>query len=72
MKLEVDDDVLEVATFMQGRIAASRLVAVAEGLAAIAPTLWKKYPAETVQVLRLDTSDPTLPNGQRRRLDANE
>jgi hypothetical protein len=50
----VDADVRAVAEFMQGRIAASRLVAVANGLAAMAPLLWGTYQPEPVQALRLD------------------
>jgi len=51
--VRVDSDVLAVAIFMQERMAASRLVAVADGLAAIAPLLWGHYEAEAVQALRL-------------------
>lgn len=53
----VDDDVRVVAEFMQGRIAASRLVAVANGLAAMAPLLWGRYQSEDVQIVRLE-ADP--------------
>ena len=52
--LVADPDVQAVAEFMQARIAASRLVAVADGLAAMAPLLWGRYAAEAVQALRLD------------------
>lgn len=50
----VDEDVRAVAEFMQGRIAASRLVAVADGLAGIAPLLWGKFQPEAVQAIRLE------------------
>lgn len=50
----VDPDVQVVAEFMQTRIAASRLVAVSDGLAAIAPLLWGRFQPEAVQALRLD------------------
>jgi GTPase len=50
----VDEDVQAVAAFMQGRIAASRLVAVADGLAALAPLLWGKFQPETIQAVRLE------------------
>lgn len=50
--IEIDSDVQAVAEFMQARIAASRLVAVADGLAAIAPLLWGRYKPEAVQVIR--------------------
>jgi hypothetical protein len=49
----LDEDVRAVAEFMLARVAASRLVAVADGLATIAPLLWGSYQAEAVQVLRL-------------------
>jgi hypothetical protein len=48
----VDDDVKAVAEFMQGRIAASRLVAVADGLAAMAPLLWGRFQPEAIQAIR--------------------
>jgi hypothetical protein len=40
MNLELDPDVQFVAEFMQGHIAAERLVSTASSLAAIAPLLW--------------------------------
>ena len=52
----MDSDVQEVAEFMQTRIAASRLVAVADGLAAVAPLLWGRYTAEAIQALRLEAN----------------
>lgn len=52
--IEVDSDVLTVAAFMQRRVAASRLVSVADGVAAISRLLWGRYQADAVQVLRLD------------------
>ncbi len=51
----VDEDVQAVAAFMQGRIAASRLVSVADGLAALAPLLWGKFQPEAIQTVRLET-----------------
>ncbi len=59
MKLIIDADVQVVAAFMQGRIQASRLVAVAGGIAALAPVLWGHYGTEGVQVLRLE-SEPII------------
>ena len=53
LNLAADQDVLAVVTFMQDRIAANRLVAVAQGIAEIAPLLWKQYSTEGVQVLSL-------------------
>lgn len=58
-EITVDDDVKAVAAFMQKEIAASRLVAVADGLAAMAPLLWGKYPAEAIQAMRLECSPIT-------------
>jgi hypothetical protein len=53
MDLELDSDVRAVAEFMQSRIATERLVAVARGVAELAPILWGKYPAESIEVLSL-------------------
>lgn len=50
----VDTDVQAVVEFMQTRIAASRLVAVADGLAAMAPLLWGHFQPEAVQAIRLE------------------
>jgi hypothetical protein len=55
--IEVDADVHRIAEVMQREIAASRLVAVADGLAAIAPLLWGSYQPEPVQTIRL-VSEP--------------
>ena len=52
----VDDDVQAVAEFMQGKIAASRLVAVADGLAAIAPLLWGRFQPDAIQAIRLEAA----------------
>lgn len=51
--LVADQDVQAVAEFMQTRIAAGRLVSVADRLAAMAPLLWGHYEAESVTALRL-------------------
>ncbi len=59
--LEVDSDVLAVVAFLQTHVAASRLVAVADGLAAIAPLLWGKYQPESVQVIQLATKPIAVP-----------
>jgi hypothetical protein len=50
----IDSDIQAVVEFMQTRIAASRLVAVAGGLAAMAPLLWGHYKTEAVQAVRLE------------------
>ena len=68
----VDEDVLSVVEFMQGGIAASRLVAVAEGLAAMAPLLWGQYQREELRALRLAVAAPISDDGQRTRLTASE
>lgn len=59
--LILDEDVKAVVEFMQRRITAARLVAVATGVAALAPLLWGKYQPESVDVLRLESS--AIPNG---------
>lgn len=56
MNLEIDEDVKAVAEFMQERIAASRLVSVADGLAKMAPILWGRHPSEEVAALRLSSN----------------
>jgi hypothetical protein len=62
----LDDDVKAVAEFMQTKIAASRLISVADGLAAIAPLLWGRYEPEAVQALRLE-AQPIADCAARRR-----
>jgi hypothetical protein len=53
MQLLMDEDVKAVAEFMQERIAAGRLVAVAGGLSKIAPLIWGQYPTEEISALCL-------------------
>jgi len=69
--LKVDSDVQALAEFMQTKIAASRLVAVAEGLAAMAPLLWGQYQPEAVRVVRLE-ADPISDRAARTPPDASE
>lgn len=59
LKLVVDADVQVVAEFMQSNVAASRLVAIADGLAAIAPLIWGRYEPEKVLALRLVSPELT-------------
>ena len=40
MEVQLDPDVQRVAEFMQREIPADRVVAVAQGVAAVAPLLW--------------------------------
>jgi len=54
MDLILDSDVRAVAEFMHQNMAAARLVAIARGIAALAPLLWGHYEAEEVSVLRLE------------------
>lgn len=49
MDLEIDQDVKAVAEFMQRNIAASKLVAVASTVAAMAPLLWAHHDSEPVR-----------------------
>jgi hypothetical protein len=53
VELMIDPDVKAVAEFMQANIAAAKLVAVADGLQAIAPLLWGQHDTESVTALRL-------------------
>jgi hypothetical protein len=53
MELQIDPDVKAVAEFMQEWVPAARLVSVVGGLAAIAPVLSGRYPAEEVTALKL-------------------
>ena len=59
MELVLDDDVKAVVEFMQKRISAHRLVAVARGVSEIGPLLWGKHQPEKVDVLRLVCPPPT-------------
>lgn len=63
MELWIDEDVKAVAAFMQEKIPASRLVAVADGIAGIAPLLWSRYQGEKIDVLAL--SSPKLDQAHR-------
>lgn len=64
----IDSDIKLVASFMQQNLPASRLVAVAQGLAGIAPLLWSEYAAEQIRVIQLmpqpisDRDQRTLPS----------
>jgi hypothetical protein len=69
--VQIDPDVLAVVEFMQERIAASRLVAVADGLAAVAPLLWSRHQPEVVEVLKL-AFPPISGCGPRIRSSSNE
>lgn len=46
MRLELDPDVQAVAEFMQASMPASKLVAVAQAMGALAPVLWGKFEPE--------------------------
>lgn len=62
-EIVIDDDVKAVAEFMQTHISnASRLVPVANALAALAPAMWGQYPAATVQPLRLEARPIETPH----------
>lgn len=58
MDFVIDSDVQAVAEFMQQRIAATRLVSVADGIAKVAPLLWGRYTPEDIQVLDLIVPKP--------------
>lgn len=59
MELVLDPDVQAVAEFMQQRMHANRLVAVANGIAGIAPLLWGRHQQEEIYTLRLREAAPT-------------
>lgn len=46
MELKLDSDVQAVAEYMQDKIAAGKLVAVAEQLPQLARLLWSQFPQE--------------------------
>jgi hypothetical protein len=56
LNLVADPDVLEVASFMQKRFAADRLIAIAKGVADLAPLLWGE---KEHSQLRLEWPTPT-------------
>jgi hypothetical protein len=53
MDLIIDSDLKAVAEFMQRNLPVTKLVPVADALAAIAPILWASFEAESVAALRL-------------------
>ncbi len=53
MEFVIDEDVKAVAEFMQNQIAASRLVAVANAMAKLAPLFWGKYQPDELDIIRL-------------------
>jgi hypothetical protein len=46
MNLILDPDTQRLAEFMQGTFPATKLIPLAEALAALAPILWKRYGRE--------------------------
>jgi len=60
MEIAIDEDVKAVAEFMLEHVAANRLVAVAKGMAAIAPLFWGQHRPEEIQTLRLVAPKPTI------------
>lgn len=59
--LIMDDDLKLVMEFMQSNMPASKLVGVAQALAAVAPVMWARYEREDVHALVL--SVPPLTRG---------
>jgi hypothetical protein len=53
MNLELDEDLRSLAEYMQCHIAAEKLVAVAQGLAALAPLLWGHHDRRSITPLAL-------------------
>lgn len=62
MELVLDPDVKMVAEFMQSRIAASKLVGTADGIAQLARLLWSGYPQEPCRVGELTEPKTGLEN----------
>lgn len=54
MELIINPDVKSVLEFMQDRIPACRLVAIAESLPSLAKLLWDRYPQEPSPALTLE------------------
>lgn len=71
MRLVMDDDVQRVCEFMQASVPTAKLVAVADGLASLAPLLWGTYQGEAVSALRL-SSKPISACDRHRPQDATE
>ena len=53
MDVVLDSDVRAVLEFMQTRIAASKLVPIAERLPEMAKLLWSRYPQEPVEPISM-------------------
>ena len=58
MRLETDPDVVGVLEFMQGKIAADKLVAVADSLPPLARLLWPHETPKTCTLLNLTVPHP--------------
>lgn len=59
--LEMDVDLKLVLEFMQSNMSASKLIGVAQALAAVAPIIWSRYERDDVHALVL--SVPPLTRG---------
>ena len=53
MQVQIDSDVQAVLEFMQQRIPAAKLIAVAEGVRRLAGPMWDGYPQENCQPIAL-------------------
>ncbi len=60
MELTIDPDVKSVAEFMQSSLPAARLVSVAHAISSLAPILWGRYDAESVDALYLAHPQPSI------------
>ncbi len=58
-RIEIDADVAKTAEFLQATFPASRLVAIAKGIGAIAPFLWDHYRADDIELIRLKSDAST-------------
>ena len=72
MDIEIDPDVKAVAAFMQGNMAASKLVAVAASIGRLAPILWGHHASEQRDWLVLSHLPITSDDDPHTRSDANE
>lgn len=74
MDVIIDPDVKSVLQFMQSNVPASKLLAVADGVADLARLLWEHYKQDEIELLRIKAApisldDPhTQPASSERRL----
>lgn len=72
MQIEIDPEVGAAASLLQANFSADRLVAVAEGLARLAPALWGHHPAAQPAMLAELRPQSITPSEPGRRSTATE